>query len=48
MTRQDRIAALKQDGFDVMDIPPEENGRIINASMTGPGGLKIFLFNGEL
>jgi catechol 2,3-dioxygenase-like lactoylglutathione lyase family enzyme len=44
----DRIAALKQDGFDVTDIPPEENGRVVNASMNGPGGLKIFLFNGEI
>ena len=44
----DRIAALKQDGFDITDIPPEQDGRIVNASMTGPGGLKIFLFNGEL
>jgi catechol 2,3-dioxygenase-like lactoylglutathione lyase family enzyme len=44
----DRIAALKQDGFAVIDILPEQEGRIVNASMTGPGGLKIFLFHGEI
>lgn len=44
----DRIAALKADGFAITDIPPEQDGRIVNASMTGSGGLKIFLFAGEI
>jgi catechol 2,3-dioxygenase-like lactoylglutathione lyase family enzyme len=44
----DRIDALKADGFAITDIPPEQDGRIVNASMTGPGGLKIFLFAGEI
>ena len=44
----DRIAALRRDGFVITDIPPEQDGRVVNASMTGPGGLKIFLFAGEL
>lgn len=30
------------------DIPPEDDGRVVNASMTGPGGLKIFQFAGEI
>ncbi len=44
----DRIDALKQDGFAITDIPPEQDGRIVNATMSGPGGLKIFLFAGEI
>jgi hypothetical protein len=31
-----------------MDIPPEADRRVVNASMIGPGSLKIFLFAGEI
>lgn len=44
----DRIAALKNDGFAITDVPPEYEGRVVNARMTGPGDLKIFLFHGEI
>ncbi len=44
----DRIAALKQDGFAISDVLPEYEGRVVNASMTGPGDLRIFLFHGEI
>ncbi len=44
----DRIAALKQDGISLNDIPPEQDGKIVNASWVGPGNLHYFLFAGEI
>lgn len=42
------IADLKAGGFAVTDFPPEVDGKVVNASMTGPGGIGIFLFQGEV
>jgi catechol 2,3-dioxygenase-like lactoylglutathione lyase family enzyme len=44
----DRIAAVKQAGLPVTDLPPEENGQFVHASLSGPGGQAIFMFQGEI
>jgi predicted enzyme related to lactoylglutathione lyase len=44
----DRIARLKQAGLAVTDMPPEVDGRIVNATFNGPGGQPFFLFQGEI
>lgn len=44
----ERITALKADGIAIEDIPPQVDGKIVNASFTGPGGQKFFLFEGEI
>lgn len=44
----DRIAQLKQEGLAVTEMPPEVDGRIVNATFSAPGGQPFFLFLGEI
>lgn len=44
----EKIATLKSEGLPVRDVEPFEDGQVVNAVMTGPGGQQIFLFKGEL
>ncbi len=43
----DKITAFKSEGLEIGAIPPMVDG-ISNAEMTGPGGVKFFLFTGEI
>ncbi len=44
----DRIARLKQASLALIDMPPEVDGQIVNATFSGPGGQPFFLFQGEV
>lgn len=43
-----RIDAIKKLGIAVTPLSPPEDGKITNASFTGIGGEKYFLFTGEI
>jgi hypothetical protein len=44
----ERIQALQADGIQMEPVMPEAGDRIVNASITGMGGEKFFLFQGEI
>lgn len=44
----DRIARFQAEGLAVTPVPPELDGRVVNAVLPGPGRLRLFLFSGEL
>jgi uncharacterized protein YndB with AHSA1/START domain/catechol 2,3-dioxygenase-like lactoylglutathione lyase family enzyme len=44
----DRIEALRADGLPMTPMPPEADGRVVNATLAGPGGARFFLFQGEI
>jgi hypothetical protein len=44
----DRIAGLKEDGLIFANEMPNDDGRINNATLHGPDGELLFLFEGEI
>lgn len=44
----DRIETLQGEDLSITPVPPEVDGKVVNAELNAPGGHKIFLFYGEI
>jgi catechol 2,3-dioxygenase-like lactoylglutathione lyase family enzyme len=44
----ERIQAFQAEGLPITPLPPAEDGTVVNAALTGPGGERFFLFLGSL